>query len=441
MDMRSFFSRLFPIACILVMLAVPAAAQEEEPVVVRVGVRTFRQGEVQRYFDQMLAMFEQSGAELTASDVPTLRDSVISSFVATGVMQNKFNELGLGAFTDEDNARIDELTDALYAQSRALFAAQVAKEYGKTEEEADSYADMFMELNGYTQGYMRGRALSSFMEEKLLEHVAGDLKPLTEEEVNTYYQENFVEPSRQLYGSDIVTFETEVLYSGKVSYYLPDGYRYIRQLLLTAPEDIAKQLTDNQTALEAAEKRKTTAANRIYGLQALGEDSTDADAEFAAAQEECDALEQEHEAIIARMMEHYSAEITSIREALAQGEAFADIAARYAKEGEEIPDEGYLVCKDSILYAETFRDQAMALEHVGDVSEPFATSLGVHIVEYASDAKGGAVALTPEQRENMAKAALLDEKQQILLNRLKIWQKDYEIEAHPELITLPENPS
>ena len=139
------------------------------------------------------------------------------------------------------------------------------------------------------------------------------------------------------------------------------------------------------------------------------------------------------------MMEHYSAEITSIREALAQGESFAEIAARYAKEGEEIPDEGYLVCKDSILYAEAFRDQAMALEHVGDVSEPFATSLGVHIVEYASDAKGGAVTLTQEQRENMAKTALLAEKYQLLQDRIKIWQKDYEIETYPELIALPKN--
>ena len=83
--------------------------------------------------------------------------------------------------------------------------------------------------------------------------------------------------------------------------------------------------------------------------------------------------------------------------------------------------------------------QAMALEHVGDVSEPFATSLGIHIVEYASDAKGGAVALTQEQRESMAKAALLEEKYQILQDRLKIWQKDYDIETQPELIALPEN--
>ena len=437
--MRRFLSPFFLTACILVMLIVSAAAQEESPVVVRVGVRTFRQDEVQRYFNQMLATFEQSGAEMTADEASALRQSVISSFVATGVMQNKFNEFGLGAFTDEDNARIDELTDTLYAQGRALCVAQIAKEYGKTEQEADRYADMFMELNGYTRGYMRSQALSSFMQEKLLDYVAGDLKPLTEEEVNTYYQENFVEPSRQLYGGDIATFETEVLYGGQVSFYMPEGYRYIRQLLLPAPEDIAKQLSDNQTAREQADARITTAANRIYGLKVLDEVSTDADAEFTAAQEAYEALEQEHEALIAQMMEHYSAEIASIREALAQGESFAEIAARYAKEGEEIPDEGYLVCKNSILYAEAFRDQAMALEHVGDVSEPFATSLGIHIVEYASDAKGGAVALTQEQRESMAKAALLEEKYQILQDRLKIWQKDYDIETHPERIELPKN--
>ena len=437
--MRRFLSRFFLTACILVMLTVSAAAQEESPVVVRVGVRLFRQDEVQRYFDQMLGMFEQSDAELTAADALTLRDSVISSFVASGVMQNKFNELGLGAFTDEDNARIDELADTLYDQARALCVAQVAQQYGKTEQEADRYADMFMELNGYTRGYVRSRALSSFMEEKLLDYVAGDLKPLTDAEVDAYYQESFVEPSRQLYGGDIATFETEVLYGGQVSFYMPEGYRYIRQLLLPAPEDIAKQLSDNQTAREQADARITTAANRIYGLKVLDEVSTDADAEFTAAQEAYEALEQEHEALIAQMMEHYSAEIASIHEALAQGESFAEIAAQYADEDEEIPDEGYLVCKDSILYAEAFRDQAMALEHVGDVSEPFATSLGIHIVEYASDAKGGAVALTQEQRESMAKAALLEEKYQILQDRLKIWQKDYDIETHPERIELPKN--
>ena len=202
-----------------------AAAQQEELVVVRVGERLYRQGEVQRYFDQTVSLFEQSGAELTSSDAARLRSSVITSFVASGVMENKFNEFGLGMFTDEDNARIDELADAVYAQARAVCVAQIAQEYGKTEEEADRYADMFMELNGYTRVYARGQALSAFMEEKLLDYVAGDLQPLTDAELNAYYQENLVEPSRQLYANDVAAFETEVLYGGQMSCYIPEGYR------------------------------------------------------------------------------------------------------------------------------------------------------------------------------------------------------------------------
>ena len=175
-------------ACIIAALAACGPAQQEEPVVVRVGTRVYRQSEVQLYFDQTVSLFEQSGAELTASDASTLRPSVLTRFVAAGVMENTFNEFGRGVLTDEDNARIDELADAVYAQARAVCVAQIMEQYGKTEEEADRYADMFMELNGYTQGYARGQALASFKEEKLLDYVAGDLKPLTDEEVEAYYQ-------------------------------------------------------------------------------------------------------------------------------------------------------------------------------------------------------------------------------------------------------------
>lgn len=437
--MKRFLACFLLSACILAALAACGAAQQEEPVVVRVGTRVYRQSEVQRYFDQMVSLFEQSGAELTAGDADTLCSSVITSFVAAGVMENKFNEFGLGVLSDEDNARIDELADSAYAQARAACVAQIAQQYGKTEEEADRYADMFMELNGYTRGYARGQALAAFKEEKLLDYVAGDLPPLTDEEVEAYYQENLVEPSRQLYENDVAAFETDVLYNGQMSCYMPEGYRYIRQLLLPAPADIAQKLTDNQTAREEADARITTAANRLYGLTALAEDTTEADAEFTAAQEAYEALEQEHEALIAQMLEQTGADIAAIREALAQGKAFAEIAAQYAGEGAESPEDGYLICKDSILYAEEFRDRAMALEHPGDVSEPFATSMGIHIVEYVGDAVAGEVALTDEQRETVAAAALLDEKYQLLQDRIKIWQKDYEIETKPELIVLPED--
>lgn len=40
-----------------------------------------------------------------------------------------------------------------------------------------------------------------------------------------------------------------------------------------------------------------------------------------------------------------------------------------------------------------FRDAAMALENVGDVSEPVRSEYGIHIIKYVSDAAEGEVGL------------------------------------------------
>ena len=41
---------------------------------------------------------------------------------------------------------------------------------------------------------------------------------------------------------------------------------------------------------------------------------------------------------------------------------------------------------------ESFRDAAMALAKVGDVSEPVRSSYGIHLIKYVSDAVEGPVA-------------------------------------------------
>ena len=44
-------------------------------------------------------------------------------------------------------------------------------------------------------------------------------------------------------------------------------------------------------------------------------------------------------------------------------------------------------------YITEFVDASMALENVGDISEPFPTYAGVHIVQYAGDLEEGQVPL------------------------------------------------
>ena len=57
---------------------------------------------------------------------------------------------------------------------------------------------------------------------------------------------------------------------------------------------------------------------------------------------------------------------------------------------EPYASEGYLVHADSRQWVTEFRDGAMALEQVGDVSQPIRTSYGLHIIRYEGDVEGGA---------------------------------------------------
>ena len=70
---------------------------------------------------------------------------------------------------------------------------------------------------------------------------------------------------------------------------------------------------------------------------------------------------------------------------------------------------GYPVCADDTNYVDEFTTAAMALAKVGDVSEPFQTQYGIHIVKYVSDITEGAVPL--DEVKDTVSAEVLKTKQ------------------------------
>ena len=54
-------------------------------------------------------------------------------------------------------------------------------------------------------------------------------------------------------------------------------------------------------------------------------------------------------------------------------------------------DTGYLVCAESTNWVESFKTAAMALENIGDISEPVRSDYGVHFIKYVGDAVEGPV--------------------------------------------------
>ena len=84
-------------------------------------------------------------------------------------------------------------------------------------------------------------------------------------------------------------------------------------------------------------------------------------------------------------------------------------------ENEATRTNGYAVHNESILWDPAFKNAAMALEKIGDVSEPVVGQYGVHILHYLRDIPGGAAELTEEMKEEF-RATIMEEVQVETLN-------------------------
>ena len=89
--------------------------------------------------------------------------------------------------------------------------------------------------------------------------------------------------------------------------------------------------------------------------------------------------------------------VDEVLEKISAGEDFDALIEQYGQDpgmqSSPAKEDGYPVSADSTNWVTEFRDAAMALENVGDVSEPVRSEYGIHIIKYVSDAAEGEVGL------------------------------------------------
>ena len=98
-----------------------------------------------------------------------------------------------------------------------------------------------------------------------------------------------------------------------------------------------------------------------------------------------------------------------------------------------------MVHAQSTVYEPEFRDAALALEAIGDVSDPVDTETGVYVIRYLSDVTGGPVTLSPEGLADMTKEAVDVKKAEVFQEAIDEFAKTYPPTVYAEKIALPEN--
>jgi parvulin-like peptidyl-prolyl isomerase len=201
---------------------------------------------------------------------------------------------------------------------------------------------------------------------------------------------------------------------------MPEGYRGINHILLKVDDALLNTWKDLTARYEEQKAAEEAPEETIKPVDA--EPETDNETEEPAGTPEPTAepvTEEMIEAAKQAILDSVQPTVDEIKAKLKDGVSFDELILEYGNDpgmqDEKTRASGYPVHKDSIIWDPAFTAGAVALEKIGDVSEPVVGQYGVHILHYLRDIPGGAIELTDDMK-NEIHDELLEQKRNAALN-------------------------
>lgn len=376
------------------------------------------------YTNQMSYLLYGMSAGLP-TDRETILPTVLNNYVNNLVAQQKVKELGLDQLTEEEQAQVQQMADEEYA----AFLNQVATNYlineGLEEEELTARAEEYAKENnlGELADYVESATIQMGFD-KLEAYAVKDVV-VTEEELIAALNEKAL-ADEMAYAADLYSY-VDTVNDGVTVYYSPAGLRYVKHILVMFTEEDNTILSEKYTAQVDAQSALTAAQTALDGagedadLEALNVALFDAQ---IALDEAATAL-NEAKVIAAANIKEKADEIYAL--ATAEGADFDALAEEYNE------DTGYLyvVGAEVVNYVAPFTEASMALEAIGDVSEPVLTDYGYHILQYSGDVAEGPADLE-DVRDELHADTLADKQAQVFGALMDTWVAEAQVKTYPE---------
>lgn len=372
-------------------------------------------GEAMGDFNYMYSMYysylSAYGYEITAEEISALMGSALQTRARMEIAAAHFD--AQYSLTDEEMVQLEADAQAQYDGAYAEALSQAA---GKTDAEKDANARrMLMEIGmDYENVYQD--VLLGEKTKRMEDALGAEITGITEEELLAAYEDK-VSESEESYTGGSAYFELDMTEADKIVCWNPAGFRAVKHILLIPDEAVmdaynaaVDALDAGEAALEALESEKKAAedddseegpARSVEELNSLiaAEEEKIAELEAAveAAAQDCrDAVKETSDAVYAR----YNA-----------GEDFDALMAEFGQDpGMKVSptmERGYCVSAESVIWEPAFRDNAMSIANVGELSAvPAVSGSGVHIIYYAQEIVPGAVPL--EQLREALSTELLE---------------------------------
>ncbi len=425
----------------MILLCLPTAGTalaDDGPVAVRVGEVSYPLSLAQfAYQSGIDAAVGLSLETLTDEDRQMILDSTMERLTQNALLENRMREKGKADFTDAEQEIMRSMAQSRYEQ---LWQGLYQKLRESSEDVTEKQVSEWMNKQGYTVDAIFREYRIQELQFRAFEMYCKDVT-ITTKDVAAYYENTYVAPDRERYEHDVPLYEKEILLKNNEAFFVPEGYRYIKHILLAYPDDLmdalrpyAERLKAAQEKLQEAYQSLADAATQVAEMNDLlpwREAYDEAKAEETGAEQAY--LDKREEAL--DMLKPVTDEIIRRYQA---GEPFENLMKEFSTDKNfQSPEEpGFPFHPESTNWPEAFRAAAAELEKPGDLSQPVATDTGIHIIQYAGDMATGAHALTDEEQKALEEAALYAARLDRLHTLMETWKQDYEIETHPELIVL-----
>lgn len=432
--------RALMIATLVLSLCCSTLAESavDDPVVVRVGDFTYTRSQLQRSLDSTLELSEMLRGDTPTEEEKAARlEATIESFVGLGVIENKLTEAGKNDFSEAEMEDMNQAASSKYDELWQLLYKQMQKS-GETVEEKD--VTETLEGMGYTFEAILDEYILQTRQNRALDLFCSHVV-LSQAMVDEYYEEQFVGPDREDYRDDLEKYESEILANDNESFYTPEGYRYIRQIVLQYPDEAISACKREQVQVNRATQSMALAVQKLTIAATKSDSWTDDMAEAKAlydraAEQLTNAQKTYMDALRAATEPLVRDTLDEIMERFNAGIDFGSLINKYSTDrtDKNLNGDGYPFHPDSPNWPEQFSEAARALEKPGDISEAVYTEEGVHILYYAGDVPAGDHVLTDDERQLLNAAALRYYQLKKLDELIQGWEADYEIETHPELL-------
>lgn len=413
--------------------------------------------DVKQTYDNLLSQYG-SYYDLTDPVMVTMfQVYALENVVSKTLLLQQVKENGL-ELSVEDKAASDVESDAMWEEAIQNYIKNSFPDLTETstdQEKADARAkaEAYYGELGYTQQILRDQVAEEKGIQRLDALVTQDAV-VTDADVEADYQAKVAADKAQ-FENDIAAYidynnyvDQSAMYammSGGTgsdmdhAWYKPAGFRAVKHILLPVAEELMSKYKDLQARLEEqmdaeAAKEQGAVTENVPEDVAQPDAAPEATATAAATQPPPPVTQADVDNAKADILQSLQGTIDEINQKIAEGVDFDELIATYGvnadgsasdpgMSSEPYKTNGYEVAKESTSsYVTEFVDAAFSMNSIGDVSAPYVSDYGVHILKYLKDVEAGPVPITTEQREAKRAALLQGKKNELFATKLDEWR-------------------